>query len=204
MSVFRHNVSLVCLGLIVSAGSLAAELTIHVGTASPTPGGRAQMREAPTKEEVLERKAKAPAPFAANTVTAVPDGQAERPVARPSLAGSALLLNDGRQWTMLPPRAVLRFPEEIKSHIRQGKVGNLVSWEQFQNANRAWILSVPMTEAHLTGKQPITEEQKKKWAETRQMLVGTYAGNPVALPLAPSSPVAVEATASNPSTPAKP
>lgn len=195
-------IAIACMGLTVCAASVSAEVTIHVGTASPSPGGRAQMREAPTKEEVLERRAKAPAPFAPNTVKAVPEGEA-KVAPQPSLAASALLLNDGKQWTMLPRRSVLRFPDEIKSHIKEGKVGNLVSWEQFQNANRAWILSIPMTPAHLNGKQSITEEQKKKWSELRQLLVGTYAGNPVALPLPPAPPVAAETNSSSTSNPAK-
>jgi hypothetical protein len=154
------------------------------------------MREAPTKEEVLEKKAKAPAPFAPNTVASVPAGEEARVVVQPksSLTATALLLNDGKQWTMLPRRAVLRFPDEVKQFIREGQVGNLVTWEQFQNANRAWILSVPMTDANLSGKAPITDEQKEKWSKVRQLLVSTYTGNPVALPLPPPPPALSEST----------
>lgn len=197
MRSYLHSISLACFGLIASATTWGVEVYVNVPPSTPKPGGRAQMREAPTKEEVLERKAKAPNPFAANTVTTVPAGEEVKPAPRPSLTGSVLMLNDGKQWTMLPGRSVLRFPDHIKQHIREGKAGELVSWERFQNANRAWILSIPMTDAHLSGKLPITEEQKKKWAEIRQLLVTTYAGNPVALPLSPTPSVALQSSASN-------
>ena len=194
--------SFACLGLMISAtGGRATEVFVNVAPSAPKPGGRAEMREAPTKQEVLERRAKFSGPFAPNTVRLAPEGQDTQVVARSSLTGTALLLNDGKQWTMLPRRSVLRFPDEIRQHIREGKAGKLVTWEQFQNANRSLILSVPMTDAHLSGKLTIDDEQKKKWAEVRQMMVGTYAGNPVALPLPPPAPVAME---TKPSTPAKP
>ena len=183
---------LACLGLLASAACPAVEILVNVPAPAPKPGGRAGMREAPTKEDVLERRAKAPSPFAPNTVFVAPDQTETQVRVTPSLAGTALLLNDGNQWTMLPRRSVLRFPDEVKQHIREGKAGKLVTWEQFQNANRARILSVPMTDAHLSGKQPITEEEKKKWATIPQMMVTTYAGNPVALPLPPPAPVALE------------
>ena len=191
---------LACFGLLASATSHAVEIYVNVPGPAPKPGGRSEMREAPTKEEVLDRRAKAGGPFAPNTVSVAPERRETEVVVNPTLAGTALMLNDGRQWTMLPRRAVLRFPAEVRQHIQEGKAGNLVTWEQFQNANRAWILSVPMTNAHLSGKQPITEEEKKKWAEVPQMMVSTYAGNPVALALPPPAPVAME---TKPSTPAK-
>ena len=188
-----HLLSFAGLVLMSSANaSGAVEVYVNVAPSAPKPGGRVEMREAPTKQEVLERRAKFSGPFAPNTVSVGPEGQKAQVVARPSLAGTAMMLNDGRQWTMLPRRSVLRFPDEIKQHIREGKAGKLVTWEQFQNANRSLILSVPMTNAHLAGKETITEEQKKKWAEVRQMMVGTYAGNPVALPHPPPAPVAME------------
>lgn len=183
-----------CLGLAAATACPAVEVYVNSGSPAPKPGDRSRMREAPTKEEVLEKRAKAPSPFAPNTVSSVPAGEETKVVVQTqsSLAATALLLNDGKQWTMLPRRSVLRFPDEVKQYIREGKVGDLVSWEQFQNANRAWILSVPMTDANLTGKAPITEEQKEKWTKVRQLLVGTYAGNPVALPLPPAAAVVSE------------
>lgn len=197
-----HFLSLACLGLMACAtASRAIEVYVNVTPSTPKPAGRAEMREAPTKQDVLDRRAKFTGPFAPNTVSLAPEGQEVQVVARTSLTGTALMLNDGRQWTMLPRRSVLRFPDEIKQHIREGKAGKLVTWEQFQNANRSLILSVPMTDAHLSGKLTIDDEQKKKWAEVRQMMVGTYAGNPVALPLPPPVPVAME---TKPSTTAKP
>lgn len=193
----RNLAFLIALGLCGSLLSAAPEVSVSLGSKSKpvsAASGKVTVRKAPTKEEVLERKAKTPQAYTNQSIKPVKEGEKLETKTQSSLQATSLLLTDGKQWTVLPKRSVLQFADEVKPHIKEGKAGKLVTWAEFERANSAWIRSVPMTEGNLSGKTEITKDTKARWIESKQLLVSTYSGNPVALPLPVSAPKTVQST----------
>jgi hypothetical protein len=178
-------VILLCGLMACSAGPAQVEINVGVPGSSAGPAsGNKKIRLAPTKDEVLEKRRNAPKPYESAGVQSQDAAQVRTP-AQPALLGSALMLNDGKRWTVLPRRAVLRFSDEVKPYIKEGQAGDLVTWQQFQAANSAWVRAVPVNDGLISGKVPVSEEMRKQWQESKVLLVSTYNNNPISLPLAP-------------------
>lgn len=181
--------------LIVTCALVSGQVQVNVGRSSVSAAsgtGKKTMRMAPTREQVLERKRTARKAYEGAGFQTQDAAQAQTP-AEPGLLGASLMISDGKRWTVLPKRAVLRFSDEVKPYIKEGRAGELVTWQQFQAANSAWIRPVPVSEGLLSGKTPVSDEMKAQWRESKILLVSTYQNNPISLPL-PTDPKSAQTT----------
>ncbi len=143
------------------------------------------VRDAPTQDELTERRQQERArDRAPQEVPGVREaGEIEsRVLTNPSILNQALILGDGRLWTVLPQRAILHSPDLGRSAFAHEATGRLATWSEFEAANRSRIQGYVVRESHLAGTDQIPESLKEQWSRSNRMIVSVYRGNPVALP----------------------
>jgi hypothetical protein len=112
--------------------------------------------------------------------------------------------------TLVPKRAVLHLPDELKDRF-EAKPNIIVKpWAEFYALNRGWIRTVEVTRAQAMGEAPLSEDAVKAFSESKATIIATYKGGPISvLPLkAPeeegSDPASGDAPATVTSTSATP
>jgi len=148
-----------------------------------------QMTDRITPEEIAARQ-KAASPLAAIPQPAAP---AEAPVVRPaeqSIVKQSDILNDGRNWTLVPKGAVLHVPPALASRVGAKPVGTLLPWNEFLTANRNWLFTEEVTFDHASGKKPIPASRLDAWQKVNKVIVAIHLGGPISVRPQPPAPVA--------------
>jgi hypothetical protein len=155
------------------------------GTALAAP----QMTDRITPEEIAARQ-KATSPLAAIPQPAAP---AEAPVVRPgeqSLIKQSEILNDGRNWTIVPKGAVLHIPPMFATRVGAKPVGTLLPWTEFLTVNRNWLFTEEVTFDHASGKTPIPPSRPEAWQKVNKVIVAVHLGGPISVRTQAANPVA--------------
>lgn len=86
--------------------------------------------------------------------------------------------------TLVPKRAVLHLPEELKDRFEVKPNIVVKPWAEFYALNRGWIRTVEVTRAQAMGEEPMSEDAVKAFTESKSAVVATYKGGPISvLPL---------------------
>jgi len=98
-----------------------------------------------------------------------------------SLIARSEILKRGSTATLVPKRAVLHVPSDLRGVLGLPENPNLVNWPDFLLQNRAWIRTVEVTRAQAEGMAPLSEEMLESFKECRQVVVATYQTGPISV-----------------------
>lgn len=114
----------------------------------------------------------------------VKPAQGEAKVERPanlSIIGGSTVLNDGRNWTLVPKGAVIHLPESMKARVDQKPVGHMLPWRDFLTKNRNWIATTEVSFDQAAGHQPIPTDRTGLQARQDRIVVATHQAGPISV-----------------------
>lgn len=157
------------------------------------------MRDVITHAELVKKLREAEA---SDPMKKMPQSQQTDPaksnVSTDILKDSDFLCFNGKA-TLVPKRAILSLPENLKPRTVLQPNVPFVSWADFFAANRGWITAYEVSRKQAEGREDFPEETKKTIAESGTVIIATFKGGPISvLPLKP------EVTDPGPANPAEP
>jgi hypothetical protein len=111
-----------------------------------------------------------------------PPAKGESNVRRPeaqSIIKQSLILNDGKNWTLIPKGAVLFLPEAMKCRVDVKPSGPLLVWRDFLARNQAWITTNDISFDQATGKKPLQAERVAFWPKQDKVVIATHQNGPI-------------------------
>lgn len=86
--------------------------------------------------------------------------------------------------TLVPKRAILAAPPNVKGRVKLEPGVRIVGWLEFLALNRGWITTVEVTRAQAEGNKMIESETSDRIAKSTNLVVATCMGGPISvLPL---------------------
>lgn len=86
--------------------------------------------------------------------------------------------------TLVPKRAILHVPEELKSRLILPQGTPIQTWADFFAVNRGWITTIEVTRVQAEGNEPLAPEVLERISKSKSLVVATYRGGPISvLPL---------------------
>lgn len=116
--------------------------------------------------------------------------QERAPVSRPnaqSIIKQSMVLNDGKNWTLIPKGAVIFLPQAMKSRVNANPVGTLLPWNDFLTRNRAWITTNDVSFDQAAGTEALPPERLAYWAKQEKIVIATHRQGPISVRLAPET-----------------
>ncbi len=151
---------------------------------SETAAAKPVFRDAATHEELADIRRVA---SARNPVKEYTPAQGEDPSVanRPAdLLSQSDIICFGGFATLVPKRALLHVPAEMKQRLEMQPGAQLCTWSDFFARNRGWIMTVEVTRRQAEGNAALQEETMETISKSRQLIVATYQGGPISvLPL---------------------
>jgi hypothetical protein len=108
----------------------------------------------------------------------------EAKIARPqneSIIKQSTLLNDGKNWTLVPNGAVQFVPEAMKSRVNAKPAGALLPWIDFLTKNQSWITTSEITIEQAAGKNPLPAERVAFWTKQDKIIVAVHQNGPISV-----------------------
>ncbi|MBK1880846.1 hypothetical protein JIN85_00385 [Luteolibacter pohnpeiensis] len=98
-----------------------------------------------------------------------------------NLLDRSTILCFGGMATLVPKGAVLHIPASIADRIGMQDGAKIVTWREFQIANRGWIVTQEVTMAQAEGKEPLAANVANRLGKEINMVVATYQGGPISM-----------------------
>ncbi len=96
-----------------------------------------------------------------------------------SILKDSTILNDGRNWTLVPVGAVVFTPDSMNSRISQEPTGELLPWNEFLTANRSWISTCEVSFEQAAGKDALPLERTSFWSKLNKIVIAVHQGGPI-------------------------
>lgn len=109
------------------------------------------------------------------------DEDPSKPLASRDLIKDSAILCYRGYLTLVPKRAVLHLPEELKERFEAKDKVKVVSWNGFFQVNRGWIRAVEVTREQAMGQAPMSEEVVKSFQEESSAVIATFKGGPISV-----------------------
>lgn len=94
------------------------------------------------------------------------------------------VISFGGVATLVPKRAILAAPPNLKDRVGIKPGVRIVGWMEFQTLNRGWITTVEVSRTQAEGNQAIADETRERIGKSSNLVVATYKGGPISvLPL---------------------
>lgn len=145
---------------------------ISVAQAEPQRASSAPMRDAPTKQQILDRQRLALEQQASRPAPVV----VPAPTQKLSLLANSDILCHGGMATLVPKRSILHIPEALQSRLGMKDGAQIENWTKFYDANRGWITTVEVSRNQAEGKESLSEETIKSFEESSNLIVATFRG----------------------------
>lgn len=162
---------------------LAAVSLVTTLQGQTTVSSRPPMREAPTNEDLIRKLRQSEQEMAAAAVSrpasTTVDPRANQPL--PDLFNSSEILCYNGAFTLVPKRAVLQFPQNLRDRLKVQQGAKVQNWSAFYTANRNWITTVEVSKSQASGAQPLAEETSTHIAKCGKLVVATFQGHPVSV-----------------------
>lgn len=139
-----------------------------------------EMRDAATHEQ-LQKKSQAAVvrdPMKKLLPANEPDPAKGNP--KDLISQSDILCFDGI-FTLVPKRALLAIPMNLKDRTQLAEAAKLVGWADFHANNRGWITTVEVTREQAEGNSPIDEDVLSSFKQSTKVVVATYQGGPISI-----------------------
>jgi hypothetical protein len=111
-------------------------------------------------------------------------------VSRPagqSIIKQSVVLNDGKNWTLIPKGAVIFLPQAMKNRVNANPVGTLLPWNDFLIQNRAWITTNDVSFDQAAGTEALPPERVAYWAKQEKIVIATHRQGPISIRIAPET-----------------
>ena len=110
------------------------------------------------------------------------DGEAKvvRPVNQ-SIIRQSTILNDGKNWTLVPNGAVLFLPESMQNRVNAKPVGTLLAWDAFLARNHSWISTSEVSFDQAAGNEAIPSENSDAWRKQKRIVVAVHQQGPISV-----------------------
>ncbi len=168
------------LKVALSAASLGACAFPLVATGQVSAAGRPPMRVAPTHEQLVLQLRKTEQQEANRPPSQVPLSEDASKLEQPgSLMSQSHVLCYGGNLTLVPKRSVLQIPKKYEDRMQAVQPAKVLSFSDFQSANRSWISTFEVSRAQAQGKEPLADEAKTHMSKTGNLIIATYRGNPI-------------------------
>lgn len=83
--------------------------------------------------------------------------------------------------TLVPKRAVLHIPDEIKDRIGAKEGMKVLTWRDFFQMNRGWIRTVEVSREQVMGESPLPAGIVEAYKKSSSMVVATFKGGAVSV-----------------------
>lgn len=87
----------------------------------------------------------------------------------------------GGMATLVPKRAILSTPPNLKDRLAAVANVRIVSWSEFYVANRAWITTEEVSFPQAAGKLALSDAATKRIGKSTNLVVATYLGGPISV-----------------------
>ncbi len=104
-----------------------------------------------------------------------------------SIIRQSVILNDGKNWTLVPKGAVIFLPDSMKHRVVAKPVGTLLPWSEFLSNNIAWIATHDVSFDQATGAKPLPAERAAFWAKHDKLVIAVHQNGPISV-LASNNP----------------
>lgn len=89
--------------------------------------------------------------------------------------------------TLVPKRAILSAPANIRDRLSLKPGVRFVGWSDFYATNRGWINTVEVSRVQAEGREPISEETQESIGKSTYLTIATFMGGPISV-LPPKAP----------------
>jgi hypothetical protein len=114
----------------------------------------------------------------------VTPAEGEAKVVRPvnqSIIAQSTILNDGKNWTLVPNGAVVFLPESMQHRINAKPVGNLLAWNDFLEQNSTWLSTNEVSFDQAAGNEPLPADSSESWRKKKKMVVAVHQQGPISV-----------------------
>jgi hypothetical protein len=114
----------------------------------------------------------------------VTPAEGEAKVVRPvnqSIIAQSTILNDGKNWTLVPNGAVVFLPESMQDRVNAKPVGNLMAWNDFLAQNTSWISTSEVSFDQAAGNEAIPADSSESWRKKKKMVVAVHQHGPISV-----------------------
>jgi hypothetical protein len=105
-----------------------------------------------------------------------------------SIIKQSTILNDGKNWTMVPNGAVVHLPPALKQRVNTPPAGTLLPWLEFLTLNRSWISTSEVTFDQAAGSQALPEERTSFWTKQNSLIIAVHQNGPISVLIPKSTP----------------
>lgn len=162
--------------------SVSAQLVPQRGEATQKRPRLNVFRDAATHDSIVENRKVRPNPISELAQVAVPEEAKASETYKPqSLLARSEVIKRGNTATLVPKRAVLHVPADLRGVIGMPENPQLVNWGEFFAQNRSWIRTVEVTRNQAEGGAPLSEELIKSFEDCRQVVVATFQTGPISV-----------------------
>lgn len=139
-------------------------------------------RDAATHDTIVENRKVRPNPISELASVEVPEEAKAAKAYKPqSLLARSEVIKRGNVATLVPKRAVLHVPADLRGVLGMPESPQLINWAEFFLQNRSWIRTVEVTRNQAEGGEPLSEELIKSFEDCRQLVVATYQTGPISV-----------------------
>jgi hypothetical protein len=110
--------------------------------------------------------------------------EGEAKVVRPvnqSIIKQSTILNDGKNWTLVPNGAIVFLPESMNHRVNAKPVGNLLPWNDFLARNSTWIGTNEVSFDQAAGNEAIPAESSESWRKQKKVVVAVHQLGPISV-----------------------
>ena len=104
--------------------------------------------------------------------------------ANQSIIKQSLILQDGKNWTLIPKGAVIFLPEAMKSRVDAKPIGHLLTFIDFITLNRNWITTNEVSFDQAAGNVPLPAERVSFWAKQDKVVIAVHQSGPISIRIA--------------------
>jgi len=139
------------------------------------------MRDAVTHEDLVAQARKAAQEKIVPTFKP-PVGEDRVALTRPkSLLESSDIICFSGMATLVPKGAILHTPKGVASRIGMQDGARFVSWGDFLNANRGWIVASSVSRAQAEGQEALSEALVKTFEKEARLVVAVFNEGPISV-----------------------
>jgi hypothetical protein len=101
-----------------------------------------------------------------------------------SIIKQSTILNDGRNWTLVPKGAVIFLPAAMKNRVDVKPSGTLLGWLDFVARNQSWISTNDISFEQAAGKKPLQPERVAFWSKQDKVVIAVHQRGPISVRVA--------------------
>ncbi len=117
----------------------------------------------------------------------VPENQIARPTEQ-SIIRDSTILNDGKNWTIIPRGAIVYLPEALKAKTTGKPVGTLLPFIDFVSRNPSWITTNEVTFDQAAGNEALPPTKIAFWAKQDKLVIAVHLRGPISVQIPKTIP----------------